>query len=193
MSRNDTTSALIDNLLRFATGGTALTTSIILPNSALIFDKPLAKLFKKLDARAQEREIRRTLYYMRHQGLIAFTSADYQHGLKLTTKGRARLKKVEFEKLQIAKPAKWDKKWRLIFFDIPEVHRAGRDALTYKLRQLGCLQLQRSIWVHPFPCRGEIEAVTETYHLSKYVSYVEATGLDSEQHLIKRFTKLLHP
>lgn len=192
MSRNDVTSAAIDALLRMAAGGTFLTTALVLPNSAVALEKPLSALLKRLDKRQSERELQRLFYYMKRNGVVAFKTDDYEHGLKITPKGRRRLKRVGFEKLAIAKPNKWDHKWRLIFFDIPERHRDARRALTYKLRQLGCVQLQRSIWVHPFPCRPEIETVAETIKVSKYLSYVEATGLDSEEQLINRFPKLLH-
>jgi len=47
----------------------------------------------------------------------------------------------------ITKP--WDKKWRLVVFDIPEKNRLARDALRKKLKELGFAPLQRSTWISP--------------------------------------------
>lgn len=42
---------------------------------------------------------------------------------------------------------KWDRKWRLFLFDIPEGHRAKRLKLTRALHAAGCGCLQRSVWI----------------------------------------------
>jgi len=49
----------------------------------------------------------------------------------------------------ITKP--WDKKWRMINFDIPEESRNTRNRIRYSLKQLGFKNLQRSLWVSPLP------------------------------------------
>jgi DNA-binding transcriptional regulator PaaX len=191
MNKDVKTSAIIDGLLRFAVGGGVLATIIVMPNMANVLSKPVFAYFDKLDKRQREREFQRILYYMKQQGLIAATSKGYEHGLVITKKGKERLHRKEFDSLVIKRPKNWDKQWRLVFFDIPEEHRSGRRQLMNKLKTLGFMQLQRSVWVYPFPCRAEIELVTTMYEVQKYVSYVEATGIDSEHLLKKRFKSIL--
>lgn len=186
MGRNKETSGLIDGCLRFLLLGGTLAAGLAAPNIIQVLDKPVTKGLDKLDARAQQRELQRTLSYMRQQGLIR---GDYEHGLALTDKGRRRLAKSEFANIAIDQPAVWDQHWRIVFYDIPEKHKQGRDALTAKLRQLGFYQLQRSVWVHPFPCRDVIETVTTTYKVSRYVTYVETAYIDKQSKLRKRFQK----
>ncbi|MCL5784312.1 MAG: hypothetical protein M1142_03090 [Patescibacteria group bacterium] len=41
---------------------------------------------------------------------------------------------------------KWDGKWRLIIFDIPEKRRPARDLLRQKLKEWGFVHFQRSVW-----------------------------------------------
>jgi len=45
--------------------------------------------------------------------------------------------------------AKWDRKWRLFLFDIPESERSKRRKLTRALAAAGCGCLQGSVWIAP--------------------------------------------
>ncbi len=191
MAKNETTSAIIDGLLRFVAFGGVLSIGLMTPNALQALDKPLQTYFNRLDKRAREREFRRLRIYMKQKGLIAFTSEDYEHGITLTKTGKKRLQKAKFDNLLITQPKKWDKQWRLVFFDIPESKRHARRALTSKLRLLGFQQLQRSAWIHPFPCRPEIEVVARAFDVSKYLTYIETSYIDNQKLLRKRFLSLL--
>src|SRR3989344_4593151 len=69
------------------------------------------------------------------------------------------LKKVSKEWKEIKKPARWDKLWRLVIFDIPEEERTGRMALAAKLKELGFYPLQKSVFIHPYECKDEIDFI----------------------------------
>lgn len=43
----------------------------------------------------------------------------------------------------------WDKKWRIILFDIPESQRTVRQLFRLKLMDLGVRMLQSSVWITP--------------------------------------------
>lgn len=178
----------MDALLRIAANSAAIGTALILPNALIGLEKPLEILDKGLDKRARDREARRIIYYAKERGLL---TGDYEHGLEITDKGTKRLKDREITGVVIKSPSEWDHLWRLVFYDIPEAHKSGRDKLTAKLRDLGFFQMQRSVWIHPFPSRDVIEHITSTYGLARYVSYVETLHIDNEQVLIKRFQKRL--
>jgi phenylacetic acid degradation operon negative regulatory protein len=47
---------------------------------------------------------------------------------------------------------KWDRKWRLFLFDIPESERSKRRRLTRALAAAGCGCLQGSVWIAPRVC-----------------------------------------
>ncbi len=187
----DTTQAIVDGVIKFIAAGGFITTALVAPNVLQILDKPATKLFKHLDIRQQERELRRIIYYMKNRGLIKYEPRDYEHGIRLTKAGKDRLKKSRYSAISIKRPPKWDKKWRLVFFDIPESQRGRRNALIQKLKLLGFRQLQYSIWIYPFDCRAEIEAVCEYLNISRYVSYVELTYIDHERVLRRRFKETL--
>ncbi len=188
MSSKENTERIIDASLRLLVTSSAIGAGLVLPNLLVALDKPLDKYFKHLDHREREREAKRIIYYMKSRGLIA---GEYEFGLNITKKGSEALAKLDFEHVAINSPAVWDKTWRIIFYDIPEEHRPGRNSLTAKLRAIGFFQLQKSVWIHPFPCRGVIEKITTNFEIEKFVSYVETLHLDNEAILIKRFQKHL--
>lgn len=184
MSNYKNTSGLVDGVLNFLVIGGSLAAAIAAPNILQALDKPLDKYFQKMDKRAQAREMQRVLRYMKQQGLIR---GEYEHGLVITKKGKKRIEQVKLTSLSIEPQKPWDKSWRIIFYDIPEKHKSARDALTNKLRRHGFWQLQRSVWVYPFPCREEILALTTHYGINKYVSYIEAGHIDNSKRLVEKF------
>ena len=188
MARNETTSAVVDGLLNILVVGGLLATTLAAPNALQALDKPLKLYFRKMDKRAREREYRRLLRYMKKQGLIKYRTEDYEHGILLTEDGRRRAEAADLERLSIRRLQKWDNKWRIALFDIPESDKQARDHLTAKLKEIGFVQLQRSVWVHPFPCQEEVSAITHQYDVSRFVTYVETIHIDSQEKLKDRFS-----
>src|SRR3989344_3005352 len=78
------------------------------------------------------------------------------------------------EKLKLPSKKKWDKKWRIVLFDIPEPKKKTRDALRRKLKKLGFLEFQKSVFIFPFPCRDEINFIINFFDIHDNVFYLEA-------------------
>ncbi|MDZ7744484.1 MAG: hypothetical protein U5K77_01860 [Candidatus Saccharibacteria bacterium] len=190
-TNKDTTSAIVDGLLRFVAAGGMISIAFLSPLALPAVDKPTRKMLEKLDERERERELRRVVYYMKQRGLIRLTAEDYEHGLQITRRGRKRLQKANYDNVSIPTPDTWDKCWRLVLFDIPVDKNRARRSLTIKLRELGFKQLQKSIWIHPFPCRHEIEVVATTLGVRRYITYLEVSHIDAEKKLRSRFKHLL--
>lgn len=119
---------------------------------------------------------------------------DYRRGsdntqqLFLTEKGKAHLKRLDFYELKLSNFRRWDKKWRMILFDIPETRKRSRDALRRKLKELGCCELQKSVFIWPYDCRKEIEFIVDFFKLKSQVVYAEAV-IQNDFNL-RRFFKL---
>ena len=186
MARNDTTSAVIDGILRFTVTSGAIAAGLLIPNLLIGLEKPLDVFWKHLDKRERERELRRVVSYMKSNQLLR---GDYEHGLQVTDKGRQRLEDSDFETLVVKPRQKWDGIWRLVIYDIPEEHKQGRNALASKLNELGFYQLQRSTWLHLFPCRQVIESITTRYKIDRYVSYIKTMHIDNQKPIILRYQK----
>lgn len=108
----------------------------------------------------------------------------------LTGKGRKKALRYKLEELKIKIPFKWDKKWRLVIFDIPEKYRKGRDALRSELKKLGMEELQKSVFVHPYECEDEINFVVEVFNIRSYVRYITAAKITNEEELKLKFELL---
>ena len=189
MGRNPTTSKIIDEILLFSVTSAALAGGILLPNLLVGLDKPLRKFWRHMDKRQREHELQRVIYNLKAQGYLA---GEYEHGLQMTAKAHARLAKISDESMCIQPQKIWDKLWRIVIYDIPEEHKNARNLLAYRLRALGCFQLQKSTWITPFPCRDVIETVSSHYNIANFVTYFEATNLDNAAPLIRRFRKKYH-
>jgi DNA-binding transcriptional regulator PaaX len=104
----------------------------------------------------------------------------------LTDKGKIRALTYKFQEMKILKD-KWDEKWRVIIFDIPEKLKSGRNALRQKLRDLGFRELQKSVFVFPYECENEINFIIEFFNLRKYVRYGVLDSIDNDIHLREIF------
>lgn len=132
------------------------------------------------------------LYYLlnefKYERLIDYKElAEDTIKIVLTEDGRKKALHYNFEDMKIKKPATWDGKWRLVLFDIPEKIRKGRDALRDKLKDLGFYELQKSVWVHPYPCEDEINFITEVFDLRPYIRFAEITKITNEAKLKLHF------
>lgn len=110
-------------------------------------------------------------------------NADGSISVVLSKEGERIAYTASLETLQIPTPARWDKRWRLVLFDIPEKKRLGRDALRQKLVELGFKEWQHSVFVYPYPCEKEIDFVAEVFDLRPYVRYAEVLYLTNEASL----------
>lgn|SRR3989344_6585798 len=109
----------------------------------------------------------------------------------LTEKGKKQILIYNIDKIKIQKSEKWDKKWRVVIFDIPEKSRMARDALRRKLKELEFRELQKSVFVHPYECKKEIDFIIEFFNLRPYVRYIVAESIDNQDHLRLKFNLIL--
>ncbi len=107
--------------------------------------------------------------------------------LTLNEKGKEKILKYKLGAMKIPKMKKWDKKWRIVIFDIPEQKKKIRDILRWHLKHLGFLELQKSVFVHPFDCMNEINFLIEFYNIRPHVRIIIAESIDNELHLKTRF------
>lgn len=105
----------------------------------------------------------------------------------LTEKGRLLTHQFDPDYLAIKKPANWDKRWRVVMYDIPISKNKARNAIRSKLNQLGFKEWQKSVFVHPYPCQDEINFVIEFFDLRPYVRYAELINPTNEAELKLHF------
>lgn len=74
---------------------------------------------------------------------------------------------------------KWDHKWRLVMFDIPESQRSKRDKLRRALSAIGMGILQASVWISPNDIRQDIEEISLKLKLENAIKFFEVSSTPS--------------
>jgi len=107
--------------------------------------------------------------------------------LILTDNGKNKVLCYNLDKIEIKKPTRWDKLWRVVIFDVPESLKKGRNALAAKLKQLGFYPLQKSVFIYPYECKDEINFIVEVFDLRPYVRFIVAKEIDIDLDLKNKF------
>jgi|SRR3989344_6673998 len=125
---------------------------------------------------------------LKRQGLISVEKTGRQIHIKLTPEGKKKAGFYQVNDLSVKKPKKWDSRWRLVIFDISESKRIRREAFRGKLKELGFRVIQKSVWIHPFPCQDEITLLRDFFGLDKNdIQLVVAEEIEKEVELRKLF------
>ena len=149
--------------------------------------KAIGKEWKEIDKQALHRAIK-NLY----QSKIVDIKEDKEGNvtLILTEKGKQKALKYDLDNISVPKMQKWDKKWRVVLFDIPEKRKKIREALRSHLKQMNFFEFQKSVFVHPFECKDEIDYLIEFYNIRPFVRFMISESIDNELHLKKHFNLL---
>ena len=119
--------------------------------------------------------------------LDAIDNPDETTTLILTELGKKHALTYKIDEITIPRMKKWDRKWRIIIFDIPEKFKKSRDALSRSLKRMGFYQLQKSVLVHPFECGKEIDFMVEFFNIHKFVRRILAENIDNELDIKTKF------
>ena len=133
------------------------------------------------------RRFRGTIRHAKAYGYIDVK--EKKDSVTITLKELGYLKALKYTIDDISIPAQdnWDKKWRLVIFDIPETMRPARNAFKAKLDEMGFAQIQKSAYVYPYPCHNEIEYIRSLYNLESYIRLGILDKLENDDALRKRF------
>ena len=140
--------------------------------------------WKKINKRSLYEAIRR-LY--QSQMLDYKENQDGTVTLIIAENKKKTVLRYDLDHIQIKKPAKWDRLWRIVTFDIPEHKKKGRDALSMKLKMIGLKPIQKSVFVTPYDCKNEVNFISEIFEVKPYVRYIIAKEIDTALDLKNKF------
>lgn len=126
---------------------------------------------------------------LRKQKLIDFTEDGDSCKIVLTENGREVFLRFNYEDMNIKIPKIWDRNFRVIVFDIPETKKSARDSLRGKMKELGCIRFNDSVWVYPYPCQEEIDFIANYWGIGKYVHFILARDITNRD-LLERYFHL---
>ncbi len=85
---------------------------------------------------------------------------------------------------------KWDGRWYLVFFDVPEIQRNKRNQLRKLLKDLGFYKYQESVYILPYDCESEVKLIGKIVEGTKYIKYIIAAKIQDEAR-IKTYFKII--
>ncbi len=148
--------------------------------------KSIGKEWKEIDRRSLNDAIEK-LY--QSQLVSSKDNRDGTLTLVLSGEGKELALTYDLDRLVIKEPSVWDRKWRVVMFDVPEGLKKIRDTLRMHFKDMGFYEFQKSVFVHPYPCRDEIEFIIEHYNARRFIRFIIATDIDNAIEL-KRYFKL---
>jgi len=105
----------------------------------------------------------------------------------LTKDGETKALRFKIDEIKIKRPAKWDGEWRIVIFDIPERFKKAREALRNKLKDLGFVKLQESVFIFPYECEDEINFIVEVFQIRPFIRFIRANSVSNEEQLMINF------
>ncbi len=132
-------------------------------------------------------QVKTALGRMIKKGLVRTETLHGRSFVRLTPRGERTADLMGLGKIQPKKPKRWDKKWRLLIFDISEKRRPVRAKLRATLVTLGFVRLQDSVWVYPYDCEDFIVLLKADLKIGKDVLYVIADKIENDAWLRQKF------
>jgi len=122
------------------------------------------------------------------KGYILFESKGGARYARITPAGKKMLEMEEQKAaLQLSSRKRWDKRWRVIIFDIPERRRTVRDRLRVTMRNSGFYRLQDSVWLYPYDCEDFIALLKADLKIGNAVLYMIVEKIENDSKLKEHF------
>jgi len=155
-----------------------LSVSVLAPNSMQYL-----KSLGIVPGRRQKEVIQKSKKRLIDNGLLRYSNGF----IELTKKGEARINLLEMQDWKIDKPPKWDKKWRMLIFDIPERKKGLRNKIRLTLLSIGFLRLQDSVWIYPYACEDLVNLLKADFRVGRDLLYIIVDSIENDKNHRKVF------
>ena len=161
--------------------GVAMAGLVVVAASNPYFGLNLIKGFKMRSDKKAWRKFYRSLNYLDRRGYVKILDrGDDGTRVKITRAGEEVTKELDMDSMVLKRADQWDGKWRVIIFDVPVSKSKNRKAFTERIKELGLIMVQKSVWAYPYECYEELMVLRKFYGIAKYVTYFEAVEVEDE-------------
>ncbi|MBI4088077.1 CRISPR-associated endonuclease Cas2 [Candidatus Kaiserbacteria bacterium] len=170
-------------LSSIAIGG-ILALAMVAPNSLRLLDGLGSR------KRRYAEQARSAVGRLAAKGHVKFVNVNGRKYVRITKAGRKALDEADRQAQLHTKPRKprrWDKRWRLLVFDIPESRKITRNRLRKLVRSLGFLRLQDSVWVYPYDCEELVILIKADLRIGKDVLYAIVEKIENDAWIRRQF------
>lgn len=122
---------------------------------------------------------------MRRKGLVKFNERTRRY--ELSDSGTRRAEEIDVGTAKISAPLRWDRRWRIVMFDISEKRKPLRRSIARLISRLGFYRLQDSVWVHPYDCEEIIALLKLKKGVGLELRYVIADAIEYDKPIREHF------
>jgi CRISPR-associated endonuclease Cas2 len=173
---------------------TALMTALLVGGMMAIGAAPRIDLLKLLGKKKRnpyrlKHQLNDTLRRLVLKGYVTFVDKDGRKFARLTPNGERYLQ-YEQQKaaLQLQGKKRWDKRWRVVIFDIPEYRRGTRDKLRLTMQNTGFYRLQDSVWLYPHDCEDFIALLKADLKIGNAILYMVVEKIENDTKIKTHFS-----
>ena len=138
--------------------------------------------------RTERQRLRRAFKRLDKEGKMRYTSKQRGDSALVTSLGKQTVSEEEFFSLTFTAPRKWNGEWFFVMFDIPNTHEKERNMFREKLREIGFVLYQDSVYVYPHDCKELIVTMSRMLGVRGCVKTLVSTKVDGENFLRKEFS-----
>ncbi len=173
--------ASIKKVLLLLGMGTTIAAAFIAPRAAYMLAKALREEEEwKNWRRFDQAYLRQTLRRLAKRKFVEIKESGKKQQIIITERGKKRILEYALGELTISKPSHWDKKWRVVIYDIPQKKKKLQEVMRRSLKQLEFLLIQESVYIIPYACYKEIEFLREYYGVGQYLKYLLVDKLEDD-------------
>lgn len=169
-------------ILTLLAGGVVISAAVFMPGIGKAFSSSVWK-----GEGYKKRRLKQVLKRFQDKKIIEVAETKDGPIVRITKNGYTKALKYKLDEIKISKPKKWDKKWRVVIFDIPEHKKNVRDEFRRILRHMDFYLLQKSVWVHAYPCFDQVEFVRQILSVDIDVTYIVAQKIEGQENLREIF------
>lgn len=156
-----------------------LTLAAVAPNVTV-----LLKSFGYDPGRRYKEVIKRSREGLLQKGMLVYKDGH----LSLTEKGKLKLIALHVDDEKLKKNKKWDYRWRVLIFDIPEEKKSLRNKIRQTLINIGFFRLQDSVWLYPYECEDLIVLLKADFRIGKDLLYLVVESIENDEQLRRVFS-----
>lgn len=149
---------------------------------------PLAMAMK--DSPKNRRKLSYSFWYAKKRRYISVVARSGKMHIELTEEGKriAGLHLLKINAQTKGRRKTWDKKWRLVLFDVSMEDHQKRNAFRHLIKRLGAVKLQQSVWVYPYDCAEEVMFLDKIFGFDeRQVRVVVAEDIGDDRLIRKHF------
>jgi len=187
-NQNKILKVLIDIIAPSLFLGGTLALAFIAPKSIITFKSILSFINKNRKRKLRPSELRKIFMKMKREELVDYKEfPDGNIEIKILKNGIKKVLINNFDNIQFKISQKWNKKFYVIIFDIPNNYKKQRDLFVRKLKELNFYQLQKSVYVFLYNPQEIIDFLANILDISPYIRILEASKIENEEEILAYF------